>query len=306
MLKNTKPVKTNSTSNKRGINYEFEDTNGKKFPISKEQYDAMRKAEAEGRKAGLSGEELDRKIGDAWAKNHPDGPKTYATESTTQSKSWNVTDTDSNVKRLLTVTTDPTGDVEIGGIKFSKESVKVLKDTYNTASEKVTDDVIKAAKKVDNITDEIRDLYKHEVGMKAVRDKFASLPESSETIAGGIIEGNPIFKMSDTSTLSKYLRKIGIGKSDLDLVDTGESAVSRFLNSGEGSAFDPNSSVGRANIAKRVLQRKYGRDYLANGFLGKGIGTKGADFLLNNFNTNWELANNMGGIRTRADELSDA
>jgi hypothetical protein len=40
----------------------------------------------------------------------------------------------------------------------------------------------------------------------------------------------------------------------------------------------------------RMRQRQHARDYLANGLFRVGLGSRGADFLLNKFNTNWELS----------------
>jgi hypothetical protein len=79
-------------------------------------------------------------------------------------------------------------------------------------------------------------MAKHQIGIEAARAKFADLPEA-KGVKEGTING-PIFNMGNTSALGKWINKVGIHRSSLDLDDTGSSALSRWANSGEGYRFD--------------------------------------------------------------------
>lgn len=287
MVTNTKPVTVREVTTPKGKEFEILDVDGNPVKVTAKQRKAMLDAEATGRKNGLTGDELNEVIGEAWAKS-ADTPKSYTTTIKRETPvKWNI-DSDKNIKDWLATKTTPSGDVESGGIKFSKESVQRLQEAYAKASESVDGD----------------EVAKHTAGLKAAKDLFETLNESKQVSeVTEILAGMPKFNINDpyAGVTGKVNQKLGVNKSGLEFKDIGSSRVERYLNSGEGYRFDPHTNVGRANIAARVRQRKHAQDLLKSLYLDKF----GTDWLLRNFNTNWELGQNMSGFRTRTDDILD-
>ena len=287
MVTNTKPVTVREVTTPKGKEFEILDVDGKPVKVTAKQRKAMLDAEATGRKNGLTGDKLNEVIGEAWAKN-ADTPKSYTTTIKRETPvKWDI-DSDKNIKDWLATKTTPNGDVESGGIKFSKESVQKLQEAYAKAAESVDGD----------------EVAKHTAGLKAAKDLFGTLNESKQVSeVSEILAGMPKFNVNDpyTGITGKVNQKLGVNKSGLEFEDVGSSKVERYLNSGEGYRFDPHTNVGRANIAARVRQRKHAQDLLKSLYLDKF----GTDWLLRNFNTNWELGQNMSGFRTRTDDILD-
>lgn len=294
MLKSTKPVRTTAEGRAKGELFEYTDANGKTWEITATQKKAMLQAESDGRAAGLTGKELDQKIGEAWANAHPEKATkniTYSTPEENFTKTWETAD--DAIKAALGATKDPiTGDITIGNITFSNKSATTLKDVYNDAISKVPDTDPRLAGK----SGADLDMAKHQIGIEAARAKFVDLPEA-KGIKAGTING-PIFNMGNTSALGKWFNKVGLHRSSLDLDDTGSSAFSRWANSGEGYRFDQNTATGRGNLRMRMRQRQHAQDYFS------GLGKFG-DALLDKFNTNWEMGQGMSAFRNRTDELLD-
>ena len=295
MLKSTKPVRTTAEGRAKGELFEYTDANGKTWEITAAQKKAMLQAESDGRAAGLTGKELDQKIGEAWANAHPEKATkniTYSTPEENFTKTWETAD--DAIKAALGATKDPiTGDITIGNITFSNKSATTLKDVYNDAISRVPDTDPRLAGK----TGADLDMAKHQIGIEAARVKFADLPEAKGVKAGTI--NGPVFDMSNTFTMKKWFNKAGIHKSSLDLEDTGSSTFSRWANSGEGYRFDQNTATGRGNLRMRMRQRQHAQDYFS------GLGKFG-DALLDKFNTNWEMGQGMSAFRNRTDKLLDA
>lgn len=287
MVTNTKPVTVREVTTPKGKEFEILDVDGKPVKVTAKQRKAMLDAEATGRKNGLTGDKLNEVIGEAWAKN-ADTPKSYTTTIKRETPvKWDI-DSDKNIKDWLATKTTPNGDVESGGIKFSKESVQKLQEAYAKAAESVDGD----------------EVAKHTAGLKAAKDLFETLNESKQVSeVSEILAGMPKFNVNDpyTGITGKVNQKLGVNKSGLEFEDVGSSKVERYLNSGEGYRFDPHTNVGRTNIAARVRQRKHAQDLLKSLYLDKF----GTDWLLRNFNTNWELGQNMSGFRTRTDDILD-
>lgn len=300
MVRNTKPVMSTAEGKAKGELFEYTDANGKVWQITGDQRKAMIKAESEGRAAGLSGKDLDQKIGDAWANSHPEKTTkniVYSTADREVLKTWETADPAIQAAMRASVTDDG---LQIGNIKFSKNSAEILQKTYKDAIDAIPDT---DPRLVGKTTAEI-DVIKHQAGMDAAKVKFAELAEAKEVKVGEIL--GPVFGSGNTSTISKWFNKLGVRKSGLDMEDLGQSSFERWANSGEGYRFDQNTAVGRGNLRMRMRQRQHAHDYLANGLFRVGLGDKGADFLLNKFNTNWELGQGMSAFRTRTDELLDA
>jgi hypothetical protein len=103
-----------------------------------------------------------------------------------------------------------------------------------------------------------------------------------------------VFDIQDLGKWDKILNRIGI--RDALNIDK-ESTSSSWFGPGNAYKFDPNYAVGRGNIAARMKQRRQAQKYLGNSL--------SANWALDRFNTNWEMAQGMSGIRTRTDKLLD-
>lgn len=299
MTKDLKAPTIKVTDSKDGPEIIFTDSNGKTFKLNAEQEKAMTAVFNEGRKKGWTGEKLNEELGKAWADKAGDSNVWYRRESKdavteTNRREWNPSADDVEVKNVLTSTQDVDGNTKIGELTFSKESVKTLKEAYKQAA-----DDFKS--KNSSLPEEELNLQAHSKGIEAAKQKFSELPEASETrivspeVKGALNPDAPVFGMQDLSKWGKFKNRVGI-KDSLNIDK--ESTSSSWFGHGNAYKFDPNYAVGRGNIAARVRQRNQAQKYLGDNQV--------ANWALDHFNTNWEMAQGMSGFRTRTDKLLDA
>ena len=299
MTKDLKAPTIKVTDSKDGPEITFTDSNGKTFKLNADQEKAMTAVFNKGRKEGWSGEKLNEELGKAWANNHDDKTVWYRRDSkdaVTENiqKKWDLNADNEGAKGVLTSTKDPDGNTEIAGITFSKDSVKTLKEAYKQAA-----DDFKS--KNSSLPEEELNLQAHSKGIEAAKKKFADLSESVEQkVVQDAVEGTlnpdaPVFGMQDLSKWDKFKNRFGI-KDTLNIDK--ETSSSSWFGPGNAYKFDPNYAVGRGNIAARVKQRNQAQGYLGDNQV--------ANWALDHFNTNWEMAQGMSGIRTRTDRVLDA
>ena len=299
MTKDLKAPTIKVTDSKDGPEITFTDSNGKTFKLNADQEKAMTAIFNKGRKEGWSGEKLNEELGKAWANNHDDKTVWYRRDSkdaVTENiqKKWDLNADNEGAKGVLTSTKDPDGNTEIAGITFSKDSVKTLKEAYKQAA-----DDFKS--KNSSLPEEELNLQAHSKGIEAAKKKFADLSESVEQkVVQDAVEGTlnpdaPVFGMQDLSKWDKFKNRFGI-KDTLNIDK--ETSSSSWFGPGNAYKFDPNYAVGRGNIAARVKQRNQAQGYLGDNQV--------ANWALDHFNTNWEMAQGMSGIRTRTDRVLDA
>lgn len=300
MTKDLKAPTIKVTDSKDGPEITFTDSNGKTFKLNAEQEKAMTAVFNKGRKEGWSGEKLNEELGKVWAEKSGDPNVWYRRESKdavtkTNRREWNPGADDVGVKNVLTSTQDVDGNTKIGELTFSKESVKTLKEAYKQAA-----DDFKANNR-GSLTDDELNLQAHSKGIEAAKQKFLGLPEASETrvispaVEGALNPDAPVFGMQDLSKWGKFKNRVGF--RDALNIDK-ESTSSSWFGPGNAYKFDPNYTVGRGNIAARMRQRNQAQKYLGNSL--------SAGWALDRFNTNWEMAQGMSGIRNRTDKLLDA
>lgn len=300
MTKDLKAPTIKVTDSENGPEIIFTDNNGKTFKLNADQEKAMTAIFNKGRKENWSGEKLNEELGKAWADKSGDQNIWYRRESkdaVTENiqKKWDLDVGNRDAKDILTSTKDPDGDTEIAGIIFSKDSVKTLKEVYKQAA-----DEFKSNNR-GSLTDDELNLQAHSKGIEAAKKKFTDLSESSETkvvshaVEGGLNPDAPEFGMQDLSKWDRFKNRFGI--KDALNIDK-ETSSSSWFGPENAYKFDPNYAVGRGNIAARVRQRNQAQKYLGNSNLS-------ANWALDRFNTNWEMAQGMSGFRTRTDKLLD-
>lgn len=293
MTRDTKSIKINAKGTPKGKQWTFTDSEGNEFVINKKQRTAMLAAERQAKAAGKTGAEIDQAIGKAWAEN-ADVATSYSREISTP-RTWEADVNNKAVQDALTAPQDPSGNIKIGNIEFSKESAKILKDTY-----KNTIDSLKPADtRLQGVSPDKLDAAKHAIGLEAAKQKFADLAEAKE-VRIDIDPNAPKFGMSDAGTLTQGANKWHMGSSQLNFDDNGTSAIGRYFSSGEGNRFDVHSPIGRRNLELRAMQRQRAQAYL-NDVVGEGIG----NWAMKHMNTNWEMAQNMSGFRSNTDDRLD-
>ena len=289
MMRDTTANKVKASGSPKGQEYTFTDSEGTTFKVNRAQRDAMIAAERKGKAAGWDAQKINDAIGEAWVK-HGKAGEVYGT---TNPRNWIVDIEAQSVKDVINATTDPTGNVKIGNIEFSKDSVKTLKDTYKTSLDSIKDSDTRLA----GLDDNAKAAQKHIIAMESVKEKFADLPEAKEV---SVNPNAPIFGMSDAGRWTQGVNKMHVGKTQLSFDDNGISAVRRYLNSGKGNRFDPRNNIGRRNLELRAAQRQR-----ANAYLNDVLGEKTGNWAMRHFNTNWEVAQNMSGIRSKTDDRLD-
>lgn len=294
MMRDTKSIKVNAKGTPKGKQWTFTDSEGNEFVINKKQRTAMLAAERQAKAAGKTGAEIDQAIGKAWAEN-ADVATSYSREISTP-RTWEADVNNKAIQDALTATQDPSGNMKIGNIEFSKESAKILKDTY-----KSTIDSLDPARnpELQGKSGTDLDAAKHAIGLEAAKQKFLDLAEAKE-VRIDIDPSAPKFGMSDAGTLTQGANKWHVGSSQLNFDDNGTSAIGRYLSSGEGNRFDVHSPIGRRNLELRAMQRQRAQSYL-NDVVGKDVG----NWAMKHMNTNWEMAQNMSGFRSNTDDRLD-